>query len=96
MYKHFGREIVATTLALPESDPIVEKIYLKVYKSFIEGVDGIDNGVNMYDTAAPAKYSDNTGLSARVGKQPRVERGQLAGDADDPVHQGCGAHGLGV
>ena len=68
VYKHFGREIVATTLALPESDPIVEKIYLKVYKSFIEGVDGIDNGVNMYDTDAPAKYSDNTGLSARVGK----------------------------
>ena len=68
VYKHFGREIVANTLGLSSSDPIVEKIYLKVYKSFVEGVDGIDNGVDMYDTDAPAKYSENTNLSARVGK----------------------------
>ena len=68
VYKHFGREIVARVLQLPEDDQRVEKIYLKVYKSFIEGVDGIDNGVNMYDTDKPARYVDNTGLSARVGK----------------------------
>ena len=68
VYKHFGREIVARVLEFPVEDPRVEKIYLKVYKSFIEAVDGIDNGVNMWESDKPAKYADNTGLSARVGK----------------------------
>ena len=68
VYKHFGREIVANVLCLDENDEKVEKIYLKVYKAFIEAVDAVDNGVNMYDTDAPAKYENNTGLSARVGK----------------------------
>jgi len=68
VYKHFGREIVAGVMKLPETDPKVEKIYLKVYKSFIEAVDGIDNGVNQWESEKPARYVDNTGLSARVGK----------------------------
>jgi uncharacterized UPF0160 family protein len=68
VYKHFGREIVANVLGLDRSDEKVEKIYLKVYKAFIEAVDAVDNGVNMYDTDAPARYENNTGLSARVGK----------------------------
>ena len=68
VYKHFGREIVANVLGLDLKDEKVEKIYLKVYKAFIEAVDAIDNGVNMYDTDAPARYENNTGLSARVGK----------------------------
>jgi len=68
VYKHFGREIVANVLGLDRSDEKVEKIYLKVYKAFIEAVDAIDNGVNMYDTDAPARYENNTGLSARVNK----------------------------
>ena len=31
-------------------------------------MDGIDNGVNQWESDKPAKYTDNTGLSARVGK----------------------------
>jgi hypothetical protein len=31
-------------------------------------VDGIDNGVNQYESDQPARYTDNTGLSSRVGK----------------------------
>lgn len=68
VYKHFGREIVARALEFPADDPRVERIYLKVYKSFIEAVDGIDNGVNAWESDKPARYVDNTGLSARVGK----------------------------
>ena len=68
VYKHFGREIVANVLGLDEKDEKVEKVYLKMYKAFVEAVDAVDNGVNMYDTDAPAKYENNTGLSARVGK----------------------------
>lgn len=68
VYKHFGREIVARALEFPADDARVERIYLKVYKSFIEAVDGIDNGVNAWESDKPARYVDNTGLSARVGK----------------------------
>ena len=31
-------------------------------------MDGIDNGVNQYESDQPARYTDNTGLSSRVGK----------------------------
>ena len=68
VYKHFGREIVARVLDFSKDDPRVETIHLKTYKTFVEAVDAIDNGVNMYDTDAPPKYENNTGLSSRVGK----------------------------
>ena len=85
MYKHFGREIVANVLKKDAADPIVEKIYLKVYKSFVECVDGVDNGVQIFESDKPALYVDNTGLSARVGKfnanwnEPFTDETQMAG-----------------
>jgi len=68
VYKHFGREIVANILGIDQADPKTEKIFLKMYKAFVEAVDAVDNGVNQYDTDSPQKYEINTGLSARVGK----------------------------
>ena len=53
---------------LGEDDPALHKVYLQVYKNFVEGLDAIDNGVNQFDTDQPAKYSNNTHLSARVGR----------------------------
>ena len=50
---------------LSEAD--VDAVYLAVYKSFMEAVDAIDNGVNQYDTTAPPRYVNATTLSARVG-----------------------------
>lgn len=66
VYKHFGEEIVRATLGEAADERTVRKIYLKMYEEFIEGVDGNDNGVNVYDTDAPAKYKDNTNLPSRV------------------------------
>jgi len=72
VYKHYGLELVRDALRAASAggeepnEKTVEKIYLKMYEEFIEGVDGIDNGVNMYDTKEPAKYKENTGLSSRV------------------------------
>ncbi len=71
VYKHFGEEIVRKALreaagGVDADERTVRKIYLKMYEEFIEGVDGNDNGVNVYDTDAPAKYKDNTNLPARV------------------------------
>ncbi|KAK3246821.1 hypothetical protein CYMTET_42441 [Cymbomonas tetramitiformis] len=67
VYKHYGREIVASQLGLKEDDPMLETVYLRVYKSFMEAIDGIDNGIQQYDTEQPARYQNHTGLSARVG-----------------------------
>eukprot|EP00271_Cylindrocystis_brebissonii_P001281 TRINITY_DN11594_c0_g1_i1.p1 TRINITY_DN11594_c0_g1~~TRINITY_DN11594_c0_g1_i1.p1 ORF type:complete len:434 (+),score=62.34 TRINITY_DN11594_c0_g1_i1:76-1377(+) len=67
VYKHFGREIVSKELKLPLDHPDVEKLYLTLYRTFVEAIDGIDNGVNQYDTDAPQRYESSTHLSARVG-----------------------------
>lgn len=44
VYKHYGREIVASAMALPADSPEVEAVYLAVYKNFMESIDAIDNG----------------------------------------------------
>jgi uncharacterized UPF0160 family protein len=67
VYKHFGREVVAAELGVPSSDASVETVYLKVYASFMEALDGIDNGVAQYEGATKARYESHTHLSARVG-----------------------------
>ena len=70
VYKHFGKRSCASASrgggGVDADERTVRKIYLKMYEEFIEGVDGNDNGVNVYDTDAPAKYKDNTNLPARV------------------------------
>ncbi|KAL4427135.1 hypothetical protein ABPG77_001139 [Micractinium sp. CCAP 211/92] len=68
VYKHYGREIVASAMGLPSDSPEVEAVYLAVYKNFMESIDAIDNGVNQWDSDAPPKYVNNTHLSARVGR----------------------------
>ncbi|KVH95283.1 Metal-dependent protein hydrolase [Cynara cardunculus var. scolymus] len=68
VYKHFGTEIIAKELQLDEGHPDVQRLYLAIYKSFMEAIDAIDNGINQYDTDQPPKYVNNTHLSSRVGK----------------------------
>jgi len=74
VYKHYGMEIVKALLPnSPEDDHNV--VYDRVYKGFMEHIDGIDNGVEEYslsDTEQTAvtmqrNYRLTTGLSARVG-----------------------------
>lgn len=68
VYKHFGREIIASLLGIKD-DKLVELLFFKIYKNFIEALDGIDNGVNQYDVPSQdARYTVSTDLSARVGK----------------------------
>lgn len=53
VYKHFGRDVVASLLGLPPDDATVAAVYLRVYKTFMEAVDGGDNGVDRF--AGPAR-----------------------------------------
>ncbi|XP_053981498.1 MYG1 exonuclease-like isoform X1 [Hylaeus volcanicus] len=63
IYCHFGHEIIKQ-LAPEASEIDVEKIFKKIYDTFIKEIDGIDNGIPMYD-GEPA-YRIVTDLSARV------------------------------
>ncbi|KAJ8299436.1 hypothetical protein KUTeg_023496 [Tegillarca granosa] len=56
VYYHFGKEIVARILELPESDPITDIIYDKVYENFVQEIDAIDNGVNQHDEEPRVAY----------------------------------------
>ncbi|XP_030511460.1 MYG1 protein-like [Rhodamnia argentea] len=68
VYKHFGKEIIAKELQVDENHPDVQRLFLAVYKSFMEAIDAIDNGINRYDTDLPPRYVNNTHLSSRVGR----------------------------
>jgi uncharacterized UPF0160 family protein len=73
VYKHFGREILSNIIN-SETDPdqrdqvpaIVDSFYDKIYKDFMEHVDGIDNGVTVAD--GELKYHVSTTLSSRVNR----------------------------
>eukprot|EP01018_Ginkgo_biloba_P021153 Gb_01815 [translate_table: standard] len=68
VYKHYGREIVSRELGLEQDHSNVGRVYLALYKGFIEEIDAVDNGINQYDTDKPARYVRNTHLSARVSR----------------------------
>ncbi|KAH7659584.1 Metal-dependent protein hydrolase protein [Dioscorea alata] len=68
VYKHYGKEIIAKELQLDEGHENVQRLYLAVYKSFIEAIDAIDNGISRCDTDQPPKYVNHTDLSSRVGR----------------------------
>eukprot|EP00904_Undaria_pinnatifida_P009525 jgi/Undpi1/5702/HiC_scaffold_2.g00976.m1 len=67
VYKHFGRRILKVLVegsGVPDK-VVDEKLYAKVYKHFVEHIDGIDNGVDVAGGAL--KYDISSHLSARVG-----------------------------
>ncbi|KDQ63733.1 hypothetical protein JAAARDRAFT_29765, partial [Jaapia argillacea MUCL 33604] len=67
VYKHFGKEIIADRFQLQLDHPKVQLLWLKMYKEFVEGLDGIDNGVSQYPADITPKYRNRTDLSSRVG-----------------------------
>ncbi|XP_031262709.1 UPF0160 protein-like [Pistacia vera] len=70
VYKHFGKEIIAKELLVDEGHPDVHRLFLAVYRNFMEAIDAVDNGINQYDTEKPPspRYVNSTHLSSRVGK----------------------------
>jgi len=66
IYKHFGEEIISRRIERAKTDPSVQILYKKLYKEFIEGIDGIDNGVPQYPKELKPAYKVRTDLSSRV------------------------------
>lgn len=68
LYRHYGRDIIQVLAgATPLDDDTLELLHKKVYKNFIEHIDGIDNGVDVSSTGGPLNYHITTTLSNRVG-----------------------------
>ncbi|KAF8047222.1 hypothetical protein N665_3141s0002 [Sinapis alba] len=65
---HFGKEIIAKELNVDQDHPDVLRLFLAVYKSYMEAIDAVDNGINQYDTDKPPRYVNNTHLSSRIGR----------------------------
>ncbi|XP_076915285.1 uncharacterized protein LOC143574582 [Bidens hawaiensis] len=55
-------------MKLDEEHPDVHRLFLAVYKNFIEAVDAIDNGINQYETDQSPKYVNTTTLSSRISR----------------------------
>ncbi|KAJ6575145.1 GAMM1 protein [Mycena capillaripes] len=66
VFKHFGKEVIANKTQLPLDDPKVTTLWLKMYKQFIEAIDGIDNGISQYPSDIKPKYKSSTDLGSRV------------------------------
>eukprot|EP01064_Diplonema_japonicum_P007032 TRINITY_DN14778_c0_g1_i2.p2 TRINITY_DN14778_c0_g1~~TRINITY_DN14778_c0_g1_i2.p2 ORF type:complete len:349 (+),score=119.95 TRINITY_DN14778_c0_g1_i2:25-1071(+) len=69
VYKHYGREIIAG-LCPEATEEDIEILFDRVYRTFIEHIDGGDNGVEAYSSPSGEKliqnYSVTTSLPSRV------------------------------
>lgn len=65
VYKHFGKEILASVLETEPTEEVVEELYTKIYEDFVEAIDANDNGISVYESSAlktaglTPKYKDN-------------------------------------
>ncbi|GAA5940482.1 Myg1p [Sporobolomyces koalae] len=67
VYKHFGKEVIATVIGQPIESTVVDTLWLKMYSDFVEAFDGIDNGVTQYVSSEPPRYRSRTDISSRIG-----------------------------
>lgn len=68
IYVYYGEKVIAALLKkrkdMTLDATVLSSVHMKLYESFIEEIDGIDNGVPQFD--GEPKYSINTHLSNRV------------------------------
>eukprot|EP00798_Chlamydomonas_sp_ICE-L_P020383 gene20383-27154_t len=57
VYKHHGSEVVAKVLGWPLDHADLQTVYLQVYKTFVDAVDAVDNGINQWDSKEPPPTS---------------------------------------
>lgn len=70
IYIHFGEEVIQELLkskcGLKVESTLLKKIYEKVYQGLIQEIDGIDNGVPMFD--GEPTYRISSDISSRAGR----------------------------
>eukprot|EP00921_Rhytidocystis_pertsovi_P013379 GHVQ01021613.1.p1 GENE.GHVQ01021613.1~~GHVQ01021613.1.p1 ORF type:complete len:341 (-),score=52.86 GHVQ01021613.1:228-1250(-) len=65
VYRFYGKRIIEEAFGV-SSSKIVDVLYDRLYKNFIESVDAIDNGVSVCDSTP--RYSVSTDLASRVAR----------------------------
>jgi uncharacterized UPF0160 family protein len=68
VYKHFGRQVIAAHLQQSADESLVDLVYQRLYVSFIESVDALDNGVERFASDQPPRFELRTDLGARVAR----------------------------
>uniref|UniRef100_A0A0R3QSE0 UPF0160 protein MYG1, mitochondrial n=1 Tax=Brugia timori TaxID=42155 RepID=A0A0R3QSE0_9BILA len=48
IYAHFGKNVISSLLGL-QHDSIIDVLFKKVYQTFVESIDAIDNGIAQFD-----------------------------------------------
>jgi len=66
IYAFYGKAVINALTGKAINSPENETIYKKLYESFVEEFDGVDNGVNQYE--GEAKYKISSTIGARVGR----------------------------
>ena len=80
VYKHYGREIIcALHPGLRGSPDALEWVYIKMYKEFMEAIDGNDNGIEI---AEVVNYKDATSLPMRVHRLNSPWNGKAGGPSE--------------
>lgn len=101
IWRHYGKRIVSELWpkdypSVPQTEANVERVYTRVYKTFIRVVDAGDNGISPYPSDAfesPEKakplYYDGTTLASRVSNlNPSwIEKGATKQLADERFEQ---------
>ena len=67
IWKHFGLDIIRHMCPDLSHDDMAE-VFVRLYNTFFESIDGIDNGVNITRSDAPPAYLIKTDLSSRIGR----------------------------
>jgi len=67
VYKHYGQDIIRQLQPGLEG-PRLQALYVRLYADMIEGLDAIDNGIEVADSV---RYREGTHLSARVDRLNR-------------------------
>jgi len=96
VYKHFGREIIASLAHTSEAD--TELAWAEIYDQFFESIDAIDNGIEISESAP--RYKESSDLSSRVARlNPRWNEETSTEDRQVRFEQAsalCGAEFLDV
>merc|ERR1711977_82808 len=53
IYKHYGKQIIGQAIQSDDEEKL-EILYQKLYDNFVEALDGIDNGIQQYESDKPA------------------------------------------
>jgi uncharacterized UPF0160 family protein len=99
VYRHYGKEVISNLYpSLTEKE--IEKVYLKMYNSFMEPIDAVDTGVEQVAKDVDMVYYESTGLSSRVSRlNPRWNENDPAPEPDKRFAEAsamCGHDFLGI